>query len=48
VEENLTFAATIDYTMADHNDLGKWGEEQAAVYLQQAGYIILDRDWQLR
>ena len=31
--------------MAKHNDLGKWGEELAADYLQKAGYIIMDRDW---
>lgn len=31
--------------MAEHNDLGKWGEEYAAVYLQKNGYIIMDRDW---
>ncbi len=31
--------------MAEHNDLGKWGEETAVAYLQNAGYIILDRDW---
>ena len=31
--------------MAAHNELGKWGEEQAAVYLEEKGYIILDRDW---
>ena len=31
--------------MAEHNDLGKWGEEYAAVYLQKQGYVILDRDW---
>jgi putative endonuclease len=31
--------------VAAHNELGKWGEEQAAVYLEEKGYIILDRDW---
>lgn len=31
--------------MATHNDLGKWGEDLAADYLQKAGYIIMDRDW---
>lgn len=31
--------------MADHNDLGKWGEEYAAEYLQKKGYIIINRDW---
>ena len=31
--------------MAAHNDLGKWGEEMAAEYLQQKGYRIIERDW---
>lgn len=31
--------------MAEHNDLGKWGEEYAAIYFQNQGYIIMDRDW---
>lgn len=31
--------------MAEHNDLGKWGEEQACEYLQRKGYFIIDRDW---
>ena len=31
--------------MAAHNELGKWGEEMAAEYLQQKGYRIIERDW---
>lgn len=31
--------------MAEHNELGKWGEDVAAVYLQQKGYAIVERDW---
>ena len=31
--------------MAKHNDLGAWGEELAAHYLQGKGYTILERDW---
>ena len=31
--------------MAAHNELGKWGEEMAAAYLQQKGYRIIERDW---
>lgn len=31
--------------MATHNELGKWGEDIAAKYLEQKGYIIIDRDW---
>ena len=31
--------------MAKHNDLGKWGEDLAAEYLQKQGYVIRDRDW---
>ena len=30
---------------ADHNKMGVWGEEIAAVYLRDKGYIILERDW---
>ena len=32
--------------MAQHNDLGKWGEAFAADFLQKQGYIIRERDWQ--
>ena len=31
--------------MAQHNDLGKWGEDEAARYLESKGYTILERDW---
>ena len=31
--------------MAAHNELGKWGEDCAADYLQQKGYTIVERDW---
>ena len=31
--------------MAAHNELGKWGEDLAARYLQQKGYVIVERDW---
>ncbi|MBR1448269.1 MAG: YraN family protein [Prevotella sp.] len=31
--------------MAAHNELGKWGEEVAAAYLAEKGYVILHRDW---
>lgn len=31
--------------MAEHNDFGKWGEEQAAIWLQQQGYSIVERNW---
>ena len=31
--------------MASHNELGKWGEELARVYLRQKGYVILECDW---
>ena len=31
--------------MTQHNDLGKWGEEQAATFLERKGYTICDRDW---
>jgi putative endonuclease len=31
--------------MADHNDLGKFGEELAVDFLQQNGYEILETNW---
>lgn len=31
--------------MAEHNDLGSWGEDFAADYLRRKGYAIMDRDW---
>lgn len=33
------------FMMAAHNELGKWGEDLAAVYLQQKGHLILERNW---
>lgn len=31
--------------MATHNELGKWGEDLAAEYLERKGYTIIERDW---
>ena len=31
--------------MALHNELGKWGEDVAANYLERQGYTIIERDW---
>lgn len=31
--------------MAEHNDLGKWGENVALAYLLDQGYRLLDRNW---
>ena len=31
--------------MAQHNELGKWGEEVAARILTEKGYRIIARDW---
>ncbi len=31
--------------MAKHNDLGAWGEEQAARFLQGKGYRLLERNY---
>lgn len=31
--------------MAAHNELGKWGEDLAAEYLECKGYTIIERDW---
>lgn len=33
--------------MAEHNDLGKWGEDEAAMFLERKGYVICERDWKL-
>ena len=33
--------------MAEHHDLGKGGEDEAALYLEDEGYTIIDRDWRL-
>ena len=33
--------------MARHNELGKWGEQYAADYLQSIGYDIIGRDWRI-
>ena len=33
--------------MAAHNELGKWGEQIAAEYLQKKGYRIMFRDWKI-
>jgi putative endonuclease len=31
--------------MANHNDLGRWGEEMAAEYLFDKGWYVRHRDW---
>ena len=31
--------------MAAHNELGRWGEDTAAAYLEEKGYQIIERDW---
>jgi len=31
--------------MAQHNELGKWGERLAAEYLYSKGYAIVERNW---
>lgn len=31
--------------MAEHNDLGKKGEQAAADFLQQKGYKIIEKNW---
>lgn len=32
-------------TMANHNDLGKFGEQEAVAYLVSNGYEILNQNW---
>jgi putative endonuclease len=31
--------------MAEHNELGKLGEEKAVVFLQEKGYDVLETNW---
>lgn len=31
--------------MALHNELGRWGEQMAAEYMEQKGWYIRHRDW---
>ena len=31
--------------MAEHNELGRWGEDIAARYLEDKGYRVIYRDW---
>ena len=31
--------------MAEHNDLGRWGEDVAVAYLERKGYTVVERDW---
>lgn len=33
--------------MAQHNELGRWGEQQAAAFLENKGYQVLHRDWKV-
>ena len=34
--------------MAAHNDLGNWGEEQAAAFLAQKGFEIIEKNYRNR
>ncbi len=34
--------------MAEHNELGKWGEEIATRYLEEKGWYIRHRDWRYK
>ncbi|MGN0069927.1 MAG: YraN family protein [Prevotella sp.] len=33
--------------MAEHNELGTWGEQLAARFLEEKGYTVVERDWRL-
>ena len=33
--------------MAEHNDLGRIGEDEACYYLAHEGYTLLDRNWRV-
>lgn len=47
---NLCIFVAINSTvvMAQHNDIGKWGEQMAIDYLRHRGYTIRDCDWRYR
>jgi len=34
--------------MAEHNDLGKIGEEKATNYLTEKGFVILEKNWRFQ
>lgn len=34
--------------MATHNELGKKGEQIACAYLEEKGYVILERNWRFK
>lgn len=34
--------------MAQHNDFGKWGEDRATEFLQQAGYELITRNYRFK
>jgi len=34
--------------MAEHNEIGLKGEEVAALFLEQKGYIILEKNWRIQ
>lgn len=33
--------------MAEHNNLGRWGEEKAVEHLVKEGYAIVERNWRM-
>lgn len=33
------------WTMAEHNELGAWGEDLVAAFLEEKGFQIVERDW---
>jgi len=35
-------------TQTKKQEIGSWGEEQAVLFLINAGYVILDRNWQCK
>ena len=51
---NTSMSATVDFVAPEipkkfgNQELGKWGEELAARYLQAYGHIILARNWRCR
>ena len=34
--------------MAEHNELGKLGEDKAVAYLVRKGFVVLERNWRSR
>ncbi len=39
---------SVNGMMAEHNELGKLGEDKAVAYLVRKGFVVLERNWRSR